>query len=216
MRRSSSPSPSSWLAVAMAPCSASSTASQPSATAPVIASTKVSKARSSTRPLGGAPPAIGIRISAPASRATWISPPSVVLVPSKRASAAWVPSAGPARPVPIANASSGVGIGEKVLVSCIISASTKRIGRPSFSIAQRPVRRIAWIAASSAPRKRARSCLVNGRPPPLISPASRNAVSRLRSASTAPIVSWPRTTGRRARSPARRARRSARRAARRP
>ena len=135
----------------IAPCSASSTASQPSATAPVIAPAKVSKASSSTRPLGGAPPAIGITISAPAFRATSISPPSEVLVPAKRASAASAPNTGPARPVPIWNASSGVAIGEKVLVSCIISASTRRIGSVS-----RLSRLSARSAGSPGWRRRAR------------------------------------------------------------
>ncbi len=54
---------------------------------------------------------------------------------------------------------------------------------------QRPVRLIAWMAVSSACRKRERSCFVNGRPPPLISPVSRSSVIRLRVASASPMPS---------------------------
>src|SRR3954452_19367762 len=54
---------------------------------------------------------------------------------------------------------------------------------------QRAPRRTAWTAASSAPKKRERSCRVNGWPPPRISPASRRLVIRLRVARSAPIES---------------------------
>ena len=71
--------------------------------------------------------------------------------------------------------------------AAVVEAST-RLGLNS-GVDQWPARRIAWIALSSALRKRERSCLVKGRPPPLISPASRSAVMRLRSASAVPIES---------------------------
>jgi hypothetical protein len=54
MRRSSSPSPSSWLSLTMAPCRSSMTALQPAATASQIRSEIRSKAASATGPLGSA------------------------------------------------------------------------------------------------------------------------------------------------------------------
>ena len=70
MRRSSSPSPSSWLRVTIAPCRSSRTPSQPSATASQMRPAMCSNAASSTGPLGQAAAAIGITTSAPAASAS--------------------------------------------------------------------------------------------------------------------------------------------------
>ena len=72
-----------------------------------------------TRPDGWADAAIGTVNSAPALRATSMKPPSEVLVPSDSLMAAG-PASAPARE----KDSMGVGSGEKVLVSCIIIATT--------------------------------------------------------------------------------------------
>ena len=53
---------------------------------------------------------------------------------------------------------------------------------------ERPVRRMARIAVLRAFRKRDQSCLLNGRPLPLISPASRSSGIRLRVARSVPMA----------------------------
>ena len=72
-----------------------------------------------TRPEGLAEAAIGTVNSAPALRAISMNPPREVLVPSDAAMAL-----GPDRSPVLAKDSMGVGSGEKVLVSCIIIATT--------------------------------------------------------------------------------------------
>jgi hypothetical protein len=73
---------------------------------------------------GQASAATGVTISAPSRTARSRYAPIGVLVPAKRERAA-APNAGP---LPWPNAASGVGNGENVLVSCLISAMTKRRG----------------------------------------------------------------------------------------
>ena len=81
MRRSSSPSPSSWLCVTMAPCKSSSTPSQPCATASQMCCAMWSNAQSSTGPLGHALAAIGTTNSAPALSASSMNAASAEPVP---------------------------------------------------------------------------------------------------------------------------------------
>ena len=103
----------------MAPCSASSTASQPFFTSSTIALVICSYAALVTSPDGWAEAAIGTVNSAPALRATSMKPPRDVLVSSDSLMACG-PLSAPAR----AKDSMGVGSGENVLVSCIIIATT--------------------------------------------------------------------------------------------
>src|SRR6185503_6228053 len=128
-RRSSSPSPSSYPSLTIAPCRSSRIASHPAAAASTILPAMDSYAAASTRPLGAALPATGSTISAPARPARSRNAPIAVPVPWN-ASRISAPSYGR---LPLAeNRASGVGTGENVLVSCFIWAMTIRMPNDSI------------------------------------------------------------------------------------
>ena len=117
----------------IAPCRSRKTASQPpccraSRSACSSGRTSCSKVAREQAADGQDSAATGVMISAPSRIAMSMNAAIGVAVPPKRARASR-PNAGPA---PWPNFSSGVGIGENVLVSCLIRAMMKRIAMNLF------------------------------------------------------------------------------------
>ena len=99
-------------------------ASHPSAAAVTIFCAMYSNAASSTRPLGGAPAAIGRMICAPTDSHTAMNPPSPVAVPRNVAIA---PSPSCGTVAPCEKRARSVTTGENVFVSWLISATMMRM-----------------------------------------------------------------------------------------
>ncbi len=120
IRLTISPSASSQSSITIAPCRSSITASQPARTASVSGASSVSNVARDALFDGHDSAATGVTISAPSRRAMSRYAAIGVFVFSKRARAA-SPNAGP---LPCPNDCKGVGTGENVFVSCLISAMT--------------------------------------------------------------------------------------------